>query len=77
MTTIEDKMSINQAVMKQYGALSKEITTLRKLYATEKALEKCLQVLKDKHSTKPGIKYLISDVELIRALYLPSMQSRR
>ena len=77
MITTAEKMSINQAVMKQYGALSEEANTLRKLYANERALEECLTVLKHHHSTMPGIKSLISSIESIQALYIANIESRR
>jgi acyl-[acyl carrier protein]--UDP-N-acetylglucosamine O-acyltransferase len=70
MTTIEEKKSINQAVMARYGALSEEVNTLRTLYANERALEECLTVLKHHHSTMPGVKSLINSIESIQALYI-------
>jgi acyl-[acyl carrier protein]--UDP-N-acetylglucosamine O-acyltransferase len=77
MTTIEEKKSINQAVMARYGALSEEVNTLRTLYANERALEECLTVLKHHHSTMPGVKSLINSIESIQALYIANIESRR
>ena len=77
MTTIEEKKSINQAVIARYGALSEEVNTLRKLYANERALEECLTVLKHHHSTMPGVKSLINSIESIQALYIANIESRR
>ena len=77
MTTIEEKKSINKAVMARYGALSEEVNTLRKLYANERALEECLTVLKHHHSTMPGVKSLINSIESIQALYIANIESKR